>query len=243
MRLVGKLAGALLGYVASRHPIGVAAGLALGHAWDRGWFDQLLPGAHGRARDLVGPLFALAAHVAAADGRVSPAEVAAAERLIARLGLDARRRRAAIAAFQRARHGEAALEPAIAAVRAYCGYAGTEKLVLLEVLLDVAEADGALAPATRRVIEAIAAGLDLAPGLLDERLAARRGRGTRAATFDDPYAILGTRPDADDDTVRTAWRRAIAQHHPDRDPSPDAAARAARINAAWEQVCRQRGLS
>lgn len=243
MKLVGKLVGGLLGYAATRHPIGIAAGLALGHAWDRGWFGHLLPVPGQSRRDLVDPLFTLAAHVARADGRVSPAEVAATERLMERLGLAAGRRKDAIAAFQRARHGESALEPAIAALRDYCGYAGTEKLVMLEVLLDVAEADGVLAPASRTALEAIASGLGLAPGLLDERLAARRSGGARAPTFDDPYAVLGTHPAANDDDVRAAWRRAIAQHHPDRATTPDAADRAAAINAAWEQIRRQRGLS
>jgi DnaJ like chaperone protein len=243
VRFAGKLVGGLLGFAATRHPIGIAAGLALGHAWDRGWFADWLPAPGQAKRDLVGPLFTLAAHVARADGRVSPAEVAATERLMERLGLAPRRRKDAIAAFQRARHGEAAVEPAIAALREYCGYAGTEKLVMLEVLLDVAEADGVLVPAARGVLEAIASGLDLAPGLLDERLAARRAGGARAATYDDPYAVLGTRADAADDEVRAAWRRAIGQHHPDRDTTPDAASRAAAINAAWEQIRRQRGLS
>ncbi len=242
MKAAGKLLGGLLGLAATRHPMGIAVGLALGHAWDRGWFADWLPTSLHAKRDLVGPLFTLVAHVARADGRVSSAEVAATEQLIERLGLSASRRKDAIAAFQRARHGEAAVAPAIAALKSFCEDTGTEKLVMLEVLLDVAEADGVLVPATRSVLETIAVGLDLAPGLVDERLAVRRAGGARTPTFDDPYAVLGTRAEASDDEVRAAWRRAIAQHHPDRDATPDAAARAAAINAAWEQIRRQRGL-
>lgn len=38
MRHLGKLVGAVLGYVALRHPLGVLLGLALGHAYDAGWW-------------------------------------------------------------------------------------------------------------------------------------------------------------------------------------------------------------
>ena len=69
-----------------------------------------------------------------------------------------------------------------------------------------------------------------------------------AANPEHPYAVLGVARDADDEAVRAAYRRRIAQHHPDRLGDADAAARAAaegeaaRINAAWEQIRARRGM-
>lgn len=37
MRYLGKLIGAIAGYVLLRHPVGALLGLALGHAFDAGW--------------------------------------------------------------------------------------------------------------------------------------------------------------------------------------------------------------
>jgi DnaJ like chaperone protein len=65
---------------------------------------------------------------------------------------------------------------------------------------------------------------------------------------EDPYAVLGVAREADDDAIRAAYRRLIAQHHPDRLGSADAATRAAaeqqaaQINAAFEQIRARRGM-
>ena len=84
--------------------------------------------------------------------------------------------------------------------------------------------------------------------MLDQILARRRGGGAQGRAVEDPYAVLGVARDADDEAVRAAYRRLIAQHHPDRLGDVDAAARAAaeaeasRINAAWELIRARRGM-
>jgi DnaJ like chaperone protein len=65
---------------------------------------------------------------------------------------------------------------------------------------------------------------------------------------DDPYAVLGVAPDAEDDAVHTAWRNALSEAHPDRaiarglpaDFVRLAQAKAAAINAAFDVVTRER---
>lgn len=51
---------------------------------------------------------------------------------------------------------------------------------------------------------------------------------------DDPYAILGVDRGASVREVRRARNRLLLHWHPDRTPDPQAAAQAARINAAYE---------
>ena len=65
---------------------------------------------------------------------------------------------------------------------------------------------------------------------------------------DDPYAVLGLSPDASDEAVQRAWRRALSEAHPDRvigrglpqEYVEVAQAKAAAINAAHDAVVRER---
>jgi len=50
----------------------------------------------------------------------------------------------------------------------------------------------------------------------------------------DPYEVLGLSPKADDVVIRAAWKALIRKYHPDASTAPDAAERAARINAAFK---------
>jgi len=50
----------------------------------------------------------------------------------------------------------------------------------------------------------------------------------------DLYETLQVSPRADLDVIEAAYRALARRYHPDRDPSPDATARMARINHAWE---------
>jgi curved DNA-binding protein CbpA len=51
---------------------------------------------------------------------------------------------------------------------------------------------------------------------------------------EDAYKILQVDPEADADVIQAAYRRLAQKHHPDVAAGPDAAARMASINRAWE---------
>jgi DnaJ like chaperone protein len=77
----------------------------------------------------------------------------------------------------------------------------------------------------------------------------RRIRATHlGAGADDPYVILGVAHDAPDAAVRAAWKTALIDAHPDRARARGlpmeyvevAEAKAAAINAAFDQVTRER---
>ena len=55
--------------------------------------------------------------------------------------------------------------------------------------------------------------------------------------FDDPYKILGVRPDASDEEIKRAYRRLAKKYHPDLNPGDQEAARKMQeVNTAYEQI-------
>ncbi len=67
----------------------------------------------------------------------------------------------------------------------------------------------------------------------------------------DPYNVLGISANLSDDEVKKAYRRLIREHHPDtlvarglpREFLAQANERMAAINAAYDDICKRRGLS
>ncbi len=59
----------------------------------------------------------------------------------------------------------------------------------------------------------------------------RRQHDPLAAQADDPYAVLGVRPDASTAEIKAAYRALVKRHHPDAGGD---AARIIALNAAWE---------
>jgi DnaJ like chaperone protein len=114
---------------------------------------------------------------------------------------------------------------------------------LVDGLFHVAEADGVVSRDELAYLERVAELVGLSP------LSFRRLRSDHlGAPADDPYRLLGVAPDASDQAVRAAWKRALLEHHPDRasgrglpqDQVEAAVTRAAAINAAFEAVMRER---
>src|SRR4051812_25326867 len=52
----------------------------------------------------------------------------------------------------------------------------------------------------------------------------------------NPYKILRVDPEAEDEVITAAYRRLARKYHPDLAATPDAPARMAAINAAWELI-------
>ncbi len=52
----------------------------------------------------------------------------------------------------------------------------------------------------------------------------------------DPYKTLQVDPEAEDEVIAAAYRRLARKYHPDVAAGPEAAARMAAINAAWESI-------
>jgi DnaJ like chaperone protein len=258
MNIAGKLVGALLGWVLLRNPVGLLIGFVLGHLWDQGTTRR----AQSSPPDaFIGPLFGLAGAIAKSDGRVSEPEIAATEKLIARLQLSPTQRGEAIARFKEGKQDKFAIDRAIAELRDWCRGRRDRAYILLDLLLEIVFAEGALAPEKLAIVRRLCASLGVHEQEL-AALAAMRGYGfghagggyrqsqqpPGAPPGKDPYAVLGLTRGASDREIKTAYRRLISQHHPDKlGDMPEelkhrAEERAREINAAYEKIREERNI-
>ena len=124
---------------------------------------------------------------------------------------------------------------------------------LLGQLFALAAADGTLHRAEiawlARVAEIFGFDEDAFDAIL-ARYRASRPNGPAAAPADD-FAVLGLKRTASDAEIRSVWRRLVREHHPDRliaqgrpeEMVKQANERLAVINAAYDSIAKERGLT
>ncbi|MEQ9813630.1 MAG: TerB family tellurite resistance protein [Azospirillaceae bacterium] len=244
--IVGGAAGFALG-----GPLGGILGAALGHAAERaGQQTGLLPGgdAATATRDntkriaFTIAVIVLGAKMAKADGRVTRDEVNAFKQVfrvppeqsqtVARIFNAARQDSSGYTPYARQIAGMFADRPAV-----------LEELV--SCLFAIAKADGRIHETEIAFLADVARlfGLDEATF---ERLRNEEIGPDRA----DPYTILGVGRGNDDATIKTAYRKLVREHHPDRliaqgmpqefiDVATD---KLARINTAYARIRAERGF-
>ncbi len=141
----GKILGGGVGYMLSGL-YGALGGLAVGQLLDFG-YRYLRPMARGQTADkdntsLFLAMFSVMGHLAKADGRVSPAEIEATDRLIQGLGLLADQRRTAIGLFHEGKAGDFPLDRVLKQFYKECGGHFDTLRVFLEAQAAVAAAGG-----------------------------------------------------------------------------------------------------
>lgn len=238
MSIWGKLAGAGLGFAVGGPLGGLLGGLAGHFALDR---EGGLLRPDPEVAFTTG-LVALSAKMAKADGVVTNHEIDAFRRIVKVEPADLP---TVTRLFDLARETTSGYE---AYARQLADLFKDDRVMLEDVLdglFHIAKADGALHEAERRYLSGVATifGFDEAEY---RRIEARHVR-----VADDPYEILGASRDWDNEALRRHWRRLAAESHPDRHIArgmpPEAVAiataRLAAINAAWDAIARERGLT
>ena len=207
---------------------------------------------------------AMLAKLSKVDGHVDETEIAAGERAFVRLGLSPEKRAYCIRAFRTAKlDGHSIYDYASAFASVVQSRAVRE--LFYDILWDLACADGIVTEEERTILAQVPLFLGVRESLYAEqwsrRLGSRRGAGgdprggerRRRADGDaaaSPYEILGCRREATDAELRRAFREKAKKLHPDllraqglpEDFVEKANAQMARLNAAWDQIKRERNI-
>jgi DnaJ like chaperone protein len=268
--LWGKIIGGVAGFAVGG-PAGAVMGAALGHAADSGAIPQIQKGLKGFLPGNLGSSSAPlnSARLAAMLGQREQLFAIAAVSLSAKLAkCDGPVNRAEIDAFKRAFHVPPQNVPTVGrlfdeARKSPAGYEpfaeelalafeSDNRVVLEEVLRSlfvIARADGPLNAAETRFLTEVHQRLRLDRFAWDQAMHGTQDRA-RNSTEGDPYLELGLTRAATNDELREARKRLMRENHPDslaaRGVPPEfvarATERAARVNAAWDRIKRERGL-
>lgn len=273
MAWIGKVVGGILGFIAGGGPVGAVIGSALGHQFDRGAGRPGLLGHEGlggaddglawspadRQRLFFQTTFHGLGALAKADGRVSEAEIDAARTLMAEMRLTPDTVRQAMGWFNEGKQAGFPLRDRVLVLRRACRQEPELLRTFIEIQMDFLLGKQAISSGERALLlvmtDALGVGrMDLArlEGILRARRSFRQRRPVAAPgqTLEGAYRALGLEPDASNAEVKTAYRRLMNQHHPDKQAArglPESMLEAAEertheIRAAYELIRERRGM-
>jgi len=242
MSIWGKIIGGAAGF-ALGGPLGALLGGLAGHVADRFSGEVAAPEDGTQQIAFTIGVIALSAKMAKADGRVTRDEVQVFRQLfhvpeeeVANVGR----------VFDLARRDAAGFETYARQIARLFEEGSPVLEDLLHSLFRIAKADGVVHPAELEYLQQVA---DIF-GLDESRFAALKAMHV-APDGNDPYAILGVAPDSGMDAIKSAYRKLVREHHPDRliaQGVPQefvdlATGKLARINEAYDEISRRRGLN
>lgn len=266
---VGKLVGGVLGFIVTGgNIIGAAIGAFVGHQFDRGLSPGDRAGGAAGADQFSGAerqavffetTFLVMGYVAKADGRVTEEEIRAARSIMHRMQLRPEAVRRAIDLFTAGKQSDTNIEPRVRRLRQACGHQPELIQAFLEIQLEIALSQDNISVAERNVLWRIADILGVgrvALAQIEAVLRAQRSFGqgfaspSRDADLQAAYQALGIDSQATDKEVKTAYRRLMNQHHPDKLVAkglPDSMMQVAKertreIRAAYEVIKERRGI-
>ncbi len=258
----GKVIGTLLG-AATLKPGFAILGLILGHQFDRGFKSRYRgfsdTGVSSVPDGFADALFQCMGHLAKVDGRVTEDEIRAARSVMHRLNLGPGAVRRAIANFEEGKRQDFSLKATVRKARRDPLRRAENRLLFVRLLLEVGLSKPRMRARERALVWEICTELDIGRvelAQLEAMLRAQRGfRQSPAGDADktrvgSAYAVLGVKPDASNDEIKTAYRRQMNRNHPDKIAAndPDAAEIAAaekrtrEVRAAYELLKTRRSI-
>lgn len=223
MQWLGKGIGGIIG-AAIAGPVGSLLGILVGHQWDQ----NAAAGRGRRSAHAISQLFfevtfEVMGHVAKIDGRVSEDEIRVARRIMQGMRLSEPQVQFAIERFTRGKSAGFSVDERLAELGAELR--GREDLAraFVQIQLQSAVGAGEVGAAKRRSLARVAHALGVGPDELAQIEAIVRGVASGGSAQPSPaemlaeaYRVLGVTPQATDEQVKTAYRRLMNQHHPDK---------------------------
>ena len=254
MSWFGKAFGAALG-MALAGPWGGVIGAALGHQYDSP--TGTLPRGGQRAQQrFFATTFEVMGHVAKVDGRVSEEEIDVARRIMQAMRLGPEQVEQAITHFTDGKSPDYPLERRLAELASAIGQREELGRAFVELQVRAAVGAGEIGSSKRALLAYVGEimGFDRRElGEMESRCRAERQgpqSSNRESSLAAAYRTLGVAADTSDKDVKTAYRRLMNQHHPDKLVSkglPEsmidvAEQRTQEILAAYERVRDERGF-
>jgi DnaJ like chaperone protein len=260
----GKIIGTLAGLL-TRNPWAVAAGLILGHQFDRGFasryraFEKQGASISRVSEEFVKALFQTMGYLAKIDGRVSEDEIRAARLIMHRLSLNPAAVRRAIGWFEDGKNPAFPLVQNMRELRRVSARSASDRLTFVRLLLEVVLAKQGLKKEERALLWTICIELDIGRvefAQLEAMIRAQKGFKRSPAGDADAnrvrqaYETLGVTPESTNDEVKKAYRRLMNISHPDKisgsDPGPAVIAEAERrtreVRSAYEMLKARRSI-
>ena len=265
MQWIGKAVGGVLGYAAAGpfRLVGLALGILLGHQFDKGLNSRYAAlGQAGFGSEKIQQLFfettfTLMGHIAKADGRVSEEDIRVARRLMHSMALSPEQVQKAISYFAAGKSPDFRRSESLD--RLHNRLRGRRDLIraFMEIQMQAALAAGSISKKKRELLWSVARFLGMGRVELAQVEALIRAQQFRAGGersekvgLDDAFRVLGLDSSASDQDVKTAYRRLMNQHHPDKLVArglPESMMKVAEektleIRAAYERVKTHRGF-
>ena len=246
MAIWGKILGAATG-LAIGGPLGALVGGIAGHALDRIQEERAVTGGDlaslARQTTFAIAVVVLSAKMAKADGTVTRDEIDAFKRIF---HIPADEMRNVGRLFDQARKDARGFEPYARQVGRLFRANQAVLEELLGGLFHIARADGVAHPGEMDFLRRVSDIFGFDAATFERVRVAHFG-----ADMTDPYTVLGINRYASDQQVRGAWRRLVREHHPDtlmaqgmpEDFIRIATEKVATLNVAYDQICKQRGIS
>lgn len=267
MTIFGKIIGGILGALIGG-PIGFLLGLWIGHSFDKGVsqnFDYRFNHQnHSVTQEVFFECsFAVMGHLAKADGVVSQMEIAAAEQIMAKLGLQGEKRQQAIEAFNRGKSSDFDLINSLQKLIQHCQGKPSLIQMFLEIQIVAATADGAVSSPEMQILYQIGKAFRIPASQLDRLIdmviaqqSFHRDGNTGQYTahsgpsIEQAYKVLGLTDTANKQEIKRAYRKLMSQHHPDKLVSrgmPEemvkvATEKSQEIQSAYEMIKKQQGF-
>jgi DnaJ like chaperone protein len=250
----GIIFGALIGLLLTKSAWGAALGALIGHMLDpRAGIRVASPnGSTSISSEFFRTAFEIMGYVAKSDGRVSEAEISAANALMRELNLSAADTEAAVACFRAGKSPGYDAELSIERLRESCGLRYDLLRAFVELQLRAALAGNGISAPARAILTRIGARLGLSGLEFAQMEASVRARQTQGkdSSLAQCYAELEVEANISDQDVTKAYRRQMSRHHPDKlvaNGLPESMAQMAkektqRIQEAYEGIRAARGM-
>ncbi len=259
---IGKLIGGFLGLIFGG-PVGLLFGVFFGHQFDKGFVHTggiHLGGLHPqRAREtFVRTTFQVMGHMAKADGQVSEQEIHTARTVMRQMSMTPEQVTEAIAWFTEGKRPDFPLRECLRRFRQFSHFHAGLTRAFVELQVQAALIGNGIHPEEREILWMICQELGVTRADLAQieelvRLHMSGGSADGRSPQDElarSYKVLGVAENASDRDFKTAYRRLMNQHHPDKlvakglpeSMMAEAKVKVREIRAAYDLIKKNRGM-